>query len=191
MALYTSNYLKNLSQRTPLNESQRMFSESKSKTSFDIFLCHSFLDKDEVKGLFIELTKMGFSVYVDWIVDPQLDRNNVTKESATIVRNRLHSSKSLLLAISVNASISKWMPWELGYVDGHTSNCAIVPVSRDATPPSSYKGVEYLSLYPFISRIEDTNNQMRLWTVEQADKFVLFESWVGGTKPFSRNQRIF
>jgi len=191
MALYTSNYLKNLSQRTSLNESQRMFSESKSKTSFDIFLCHSFLDKDEVKGLFIELTKMGFSVYVDWIVDPQLDRTNVTKESATIVRNRLHSSKSLLLAISVNASISKWMPWELGYVDGYTSNCAIIPVSRDTTPPSSYKGVEYLSLYPFISRIEDTNNQMRLWTVEQADKFVLFENWVRGTKPFSRNQRIF
>jgi hypothetical protein len=191
MALYTSNYLKGISERVSLNESERMFSETKSKTSFDIFLSHSFLDRDEVRGLYIELSKMGFSVYVDWIVDPHLDRNNVTKESATLVRSRLHASRSLLLAISLNASISRWMPWELGYVDGHTSNCAIVPVSRNAAPPSSYKGVEYLSLYPFVSRVNNTRGEMKLWTVETADRYTLFENWIQGEKPNKRNVKIF
>lgn len=122
MSLYTSAYLKQISKYKNLNESTKMFSEKdKIHTSFDIFLSHSFLDKDEVEGLYIELTRMGFKVYVDWIIDPHLDRTNVTKESATIVKKRLHSSKSLLLAVSINAATSKWMPWELGYVDGHTN----------------------------------------------------------------------
>ena len=77
---------------------------------FDIFLSHSFLDQREVKGLYIELTDLGYRVYVDWIADPQLDRNNVTKESAELIRNRMKSSKTLLLAISENAEMSKWMP---------------------------------------------------------------------------------
>ena len=191
MALYSSSYLKTLTERTPLNESQRMFSETKSKTSFDIFLSHSFLDKDEVMGLYIDLTRLGFSVYVDWIVDPKLDRTNVTKETASLVQKRLHSSKSLLLAISINASISRWMPWELGYVDGHTNNCAIIPVSKSLTPPKSYEGVEYLSLYPFITRELNYKNVMDLWVVEEADKYVSIDSWISGTKPFLRTSKIF
>ena len=43
-------------------------------TKFDIFLSHSFLDKAEVQGLYQELTDFGYSVYVDWVVDPHLDR---------------------------------------------------------------------------------------------------------------------
>ena len=54
---------------------------------FYIFLSHSFLDKDEVEGLYIELTNQGYSVYVDWIIDPHLDRTNVTKASAKLIQN--------------------------------------------------------------------------------------------------------
>jgi hypothetical protein len=186
MALFTSRYLTGLTERVTLNESERMFSASKSRSTFDIFLSQSFLDKKEEQGLYIELTRMGFSVYVDWIVDPHLDRNNVTKQTATIVRNRLHSSRSLLLAISINASLSKWMPWELGYVDGNTSKCAVVPVSKSENPPSSYKGAEYLSLYPFITR-----QYSQTWVVEEANKYVDFNSWITGTKPYTRTTKIY
>jgi len=184
MALYSSIYLKNLSANTPMNESARLFSESKFKSSFDLFLSHSFLDKEVVKGLYLDLTKMGYSVYVDWIVDPYLDRNNVTKETATLVRGRLKASKSLLLAVSVNATVSKWMPWELGYVDGHTSNCAILPISDLVSPPSTYKGVEYLSLYPYITQkslYDYTTN--KLYAVENANEYATFSDWTKGIKP--------
>ncbi|KAA6331061.1 hypothetical protein EZS27_020301 [termite gut metagenome] len=191
-SIYSSSYLKDLAKSKNLNESQRMFSaKNESHTSFDIFLSHSFLDKDEVEGLYIELTRMGFKVYVDWVIDPYLDRNNVIKTTATLIRNRLKSSKTLLLAISVNASVSKWMPWELGYVDGYTNKCAIIPVSRENLPASSYKGSEYLSLYPFIKKVRDTNNKERLWVIEESNKYVLFDSWLVGSQPINQNVPIF
>ena len=97
MAIYTSSYLKNLSERKTVLFSNQIINESKiTHTSFDIFLSHSFLDKDIVEGLYIELTNQGYSVYVDWIIDPYLDRTNVTKASAKLIRNRLKISKLLI-----------------------------------------------------------------------------------------------
>ncbi len=190
--LYSSFYLKNLSQNKTLNESRKVFSaRESSKDSFDIFLSHSYLDKGEVEGLYIELTRFGFSVYVDWIVDPILDRNNVTKATATLIRDRLKASKTLLLAVSTNASMSKWMPWELGYVDGHTQKCAIIPVSREAYPTSSFKGLEYLSLYPFIKKENDSQEKPRLWVIEDARKYIVFEDWLNGKIPFQRDIAIY
>lgn len=192
--LYTSQYLKNLAKNKSVNESRKMFSVKDSVTdseSFDIFLSHSYLDKDEVEGLYLELTRMGFSVYVDWIIDPQLDRNNVTKATAMQVRKRLKSSKTLLLAISVNASVSKWMPWELGYVDGHTEKCAIIPVSKSENAPTSYLGVEYLSLYPFIKKAKDTLGYDRLFVIEEARKYVVLTDWLKGFMPSYKNSVIY
>lgn len=193
MSLYTSSYLKGLSKAKSLNESTRFFSSTlKTRTSFDIFLSHSFLDKDEVEGLYLELSKIGYSVYVDWIIDPQLDRSNVTKESATLIRLRMKSCKSLLLATSINATVSKWIPWELGYVDGHTNKCAIIPVSPNDFAPESYEGTEYLSLYPFIKKHPTTQQREILWVIEAANKYVNFEDWLRREmKPEIHNRNIF
>jgi len=193
MALYTSSYLRGLLKTKSLIEGTRMFSSGmKTLTAFDIFLSHSFLDKDEVEGLYIELTRLGYSVYVDWIIDPELDRNNITKKSATLIRNRLKSSKSLLLAVSVNATISKWMPWELGYVDGNTNKCAIIPVSQSDYAPNSYVGVEYLSLYPFIKKVSISGFKDELYVIEEARKFTTFNEWFKfGKQPEIKTYNIF
>lgn len=178
MALYTSEYLKErVRKNSPVLEN-RMFSEQKkTHTSFDIFLSHSFLDKEDVKGLYDELTSMGISVYVDWIIDPQLDRNNVTRESAELIRNRMKISKTLLLAISDSAAMSKWMPWELGYVDGNTRKCAIVPVSKDNVPRKEFVRAEYLLLYPYIKRAE-IGFTTDAYLVESANRYVKFYDWI-------------
>lgn len=179
MAIYTSSYLKNLSKRKTVLFSDQIINESKkTHISFDIFLSHSFLDKDEVEGLYIELTNQGYSVYVDWIIDPHLDRTNVTKASAKLIQNRLKISKSLLLAISTNATVSKWMPWELGYVDGNTSKCAIMPVSKSEYAPNSYTGAEYLSIYPFIKKVPTSGLGEKLFVIEEAKKYVIFDDWL-------------
>jgi len=107
--IYSSSYLKTVGQYQNLNESRIFSARNDMQTSFDIFLSHSYLDKEIVKGLYRELTTMSFTVYVDWIIDPELDKGNVTKETATKIRNRLNMSKTLLLAISENAAVSKWM----------------------------------------------------------------------------------
>ena len=193
MALYTSSYLKNLSQRKTVLFSRQILNESKKNhTSFDIFLSHSFLDKDEVEGLYIELTNQGYSVYVDWIIDPELDRNNITKKSATLIRNRLKSSRTLLLAVSVNATVSKWMPWELGYVDGNTNKCAIVPISKSNYAPNSYSGVEYLSLYPFIKKVQTRGIGEKLFVIEETLKYIIFDDWLKlGEQPKAQAVNIF
>jgi hypothetical protein len=177
--IYSSSYLKTLGQYQNLNESRIFSARNDMQTSFDIFLSHSYLDKEIVKGLYRELTIMGFKVYVDWIIDTELDRGNVTKETATKIRNRLNMSKTLLLAISENATVSKWMPWELGYGDGYTHKCAIIPVSESSYNYStSWKGVEYLSLYPFIKKHNTSDGKEKLWVIENANKYVMFDSWL-------------
>lgn len=178
MALYNSNYLKTIYDRNSTQLRTIFLSESiKTHTSFDIFLSHSFLDKEEVGGLYYELTQMGFSVYVDWIVDPQLDRNNVTKQTAELVRNRMKMSKKLLLAISTNATMSKWMPWELGYVDGNTNKCAIVPVSTDGISRSDFTRVEYLTLYPYLKRAQ-LQGTVSAFITESGTNYVSINNWI-------------
>jgi len=189
MPLYTSTYLKELSLRKSFFKAENILAESKkTHTTFDIFLSHSFLDKDEVEGLYIELTNKGFSVYVDWIIDPDLDRNNVTKETAEIIRKRMKSSKSLLLAISVNAAMSKWMPWELGYVDGNTNQCAIVPISKDSSIPRSFKRSEYLLLYPYLKRATIAYESESFIT-ESAYSYVSLNDWVRNKSTQTFNNR--
>ena len=193
MAIYTSNYLKDLSQRKTALFSKQILNESKKiHTSFDIFLSHSFLDKDVVEGLYIELKNLGYTVYVDWIIDPELNRNNVTKGTATLVRNRLKSSTTLLLAVSVNSAISKWVPWELGLVDGSTQKCAIIPVSKSAPAPNSYIGMEYLTLYPFIKKVSTTKSRERLFVIEAPLKYIIFDEWlIPGKQPKTQTINIY
>ena len=213
MAIYTSNYLKNITRRNrkkarfssheetsslkefPIRRNvfnASIFEKLAIETSFDIFLSHSFLDRDEVEGLYIELTNQGYSVYVDWIIDPHLDRTNVTKTSARLIQKRLQVSKSLLLAISINATVSKWMPWELGYVDGNTNKCAILPVSKIANAPDSYLGSEYLSIYPFIKKVATDDQGEELFVIEESQKYINFDAWIKlGEKPKKQQTPIF
>lgn len=188
MALFTSNYLRNKYSSTLITEQKRQFSTvDKSKLEFDIFLSHCYLDKEEVLGLYRELTEMGFSVYVDWIVDPDLDRNNVTKVTAELIKNRMKNSKSLLLAVSTNAVMSKWMPWELGFVDGKTDRCAIIPVSKDNLSHTSFNRIEYLKLYPYIEiDVIKGSNTYKLWVYDDDNSFVIFDSWITGFNPYRR-----
>jgi hypothetical protein len=42
-----------------------------------------------VLGTKVVLESFGFSVYVDWIVDPHMNREHVTRETAAILRDRM------------------------------------------------------------------------------------------------------
>ena len=195
MGIYSSSYLKDIASSKQGLFERKLFSVQNvpENKMFDIFLSHSFLDREEVQGLYQELTDFGYTVYVDWIVDPHLDHSNVTKESASLVRKRMKYSKSLLLAISVNASMSKWIPWELGYVDGNTNRCAIIPVAKEGIPPKSFKGKEYLSLYPFIKKLPVSGtNEDKLWVIEAEYAYSQLDSWYSdGLIRENRNVNIF
>lgn len=149
MAYFTESHFRYY--RVNLNESQRTFSSrarNDLNTKFDIFISYNINDKEIIRGVYNELTEMGFKVYVDFIIDPELNRSNVTLDTAKKIRARLENSKSLFYALSPNAVMSRWMPWELGVVDGHTKKCAILPIFSCET--NVYHRQEYLQLYPVI-----------------------------------------
>lgn len=82
----------------------------KSIKSYDIFLSHNFLDAEIIYGLKKLLEENGFSVFVDWIEAPDLDRTKVVPETADYLRKTMKRNSSLLYAVSDNSSGSKWMP---------------------------------------------------------------------------------
>jgi len=163
--------------------------EQKSVTSndkiYDVFLSHSSDDAEIVAGLKLEIEDLGYTVYIDWIEDPQLDRTNVTKETALVLKERMKKCKSLIYAFSENASNSKWMPWELGYFDALKGTVAVLPISK--TNKSSYKGSEYLGIYYYIeiNNVLNTNNPT-IWVHETATKYMIFLGWINGSKPTQR-----
>ena len=147
--------------------------------SFDIFLSHASEDAILIKGLRDELAEFGFSVYVDWIVDPQFDRSNVTKDTASALRGRMRQSKCLLFATSEASRKSVWMPWELGYMDGFTtSRVAIVPMVSDYDAGSEFKGQEYLGIYPYLDKTGSS-----LWIHKSSSAYVNFKDWLSGKDP--------
>jgi hypothetical protein len=114
----------------------------------DIFLSHSYDDKELVLGVTLTIEDLGYSVYLDWRDDPSLDRKRVTKETAEKLRVRMKASRCLLYSTTEHASESKWMPWELGFKDGDNTRAAILPVSRIQTGSLSRSGISRsLSVY--------------------------------------------
>ncbi len=150
---------------------------------YDIFLSHSTNDAPKVAGLKLLLEDLGFSVYVDWIEDPQMNRSNVTKATAAVLKARMHSCKSLFYAFSENSSGSKWMPWELGYFDGIKQRAAVLPIATGSQSTSEFRGTEYLGLYHYITVENDTAGKRRLWVRESGSKYVVYDDWL------ARNQQ--
>lgn len=126
---------------------------------FDIFLSHAIADAEIILGVKELLESDGLSVYVDWVVDPQLDRRNVTPATAARLRGRMNHCGYLLYASSSSSSNSKWMPWELGYFDGRRGRVGILPVV--ATAGAGFAGVEYLGLYPHVELAELVTGRRR------------------------------
>lgn len=123
---------------------------STSRTSFDIFLSHSKMDEKYVLGAKRILEEKGLSVYVDWLEDTQLDRSMVNKETADYIRKRMKQCKLLFYLHTPNSRVSKWCPWELGYFDGYTESAERTMVFPLVNSGESFKGQEYLGLYPFV-----------------------------------------
>jgi hypothetical protein len=162
---------------------------NKAHETFDIFLSHPYLDKDEVLNLKDEIEAMGYTLYVDWIVDKELNRKNVTKRNADILRDRMVKSSSLIYIVTENSSESRWMPWELGFYDGYdgkgtnSGKVAIMPIKDKPDSSDSYNGTEYLGLYPYIVKAKMKDNGMALWVHRDAENYVTFKSWLQGEKP--------
>lgn len=147
--------------------------------SFDIFLSHSISDATLVRGVKRILETQGFTVYVDWVIDPQLNRSNVTKDTAALLRKRMTQCRSLIYVSTVSASSSRWMPWELGYFDGlKKGNVAIMPLVN--TDQDTFTGQEYLGLYPLVEKNKYTNGEKVVIIKEPGVRWSTLSSFSNG-----------
>ncbi len=133
---------------------EKLVQESRSFSllkTYDIFLSHSFKDAAPILRLKQILEGKGYSVYVDWIEDKDLNRSKVNTETAKVIRERLKGSKCLIYAVTSNSVTSSWVQWELGLGDGQKDGrVAILPLlESEETNPTFYKQ-EYLGLYPYV-----------------------------------------
>jgi len=144
-------------------------------SSYDIFLSHSYDDARLVRLIKEMLEEKGFSVYVDWIEDKQLDRGRVTKSTAEILRQRMNTCASLIYLTSESAERSLWMPWELGYMDSRTGLVAVAPIIDEN---KNFEGREYLGLYPYIDLTNDN-----FYIHRSTNEWVNLKGWMAGEQP--------
>lgn len=165
---------------TVVKSARQIIMESYSAASdtdkFDVFLSHAKVDADLVLGVKKILEREGRSVYVDWENDAQLDRTNVTSETADVLRRRMRQSATLLYIATDSASSSKWMPWELGYFDGYRPNAvAILPLMDSAN--DKFDGQEYLGLYPKVTKDTLEGSTIEKVFVEDRKKWTTLEAF--------------
>lgn len=120
------------------------------RISFDVFLSHSKMDDKYVLGAKQILEEKGYSVYIDWINDPQLDRSKVNKRTADYLRKRMRQCHLMFYLHTKNASLSRWCPWELGFFDGSSELIDRTFVFPLVQSGNTFRGQEYLELYPIV-----------------------------------------
>lgn len=171
------------------NEQAQVLTENQTiyfdKSGYDLFLSHSYLDKILVYTIVNLFNNAGYSVYVDWMVDMQLDRSKINRTTAETLRKRMDTCHGLAYISTTNIVNSKWCPWELGYVDGKTKGrCAILPVM--ATGSDTFKGQEYLSLYPYIDyEKQKGSDKKEFWVNDPQDssQYITLKKWLSGCDP--------
>lgn len=149
-----------------------------SSTRYDIFLSHNSKDAATIFGLVQILEAAGFSVFVDWIEAPEMDREKVTPATAAYLRDAMRRSNSLLYAVSENSDGSKWMPWELGFSDGLHGHVAVVPISEFENASDSYQGKEYLGLYPYVTAESFQYGTPRIVVRKSSNNLEELKSWL-------------
>ena len=113
----------------------------------------------------------------------QLDRSNVNKDTALILRDRMNCSNGLSYIATSNSTVSKWCPWELGYFDGKKNGrCCILPIMES----QSFNGQEYLGLYPYLDYDKYTGqNKYEFWVNNQgSSEYVKLREWLDGKEPY-------
>lgn len=150
----------------------RSFSASKT---YDVFLSHRTSDADIVWGLKSAIEGEGLSCYVYWVENPSALTQPVTRDTADGLRTKMRACRSLVYADTTAATESKWMPWEMGFLDGFRQKVAIFPVAKGTTTATSYEGQEYLGLYPWI---RESATSGRLAVVDRSTFVDFLQGWV-------------
>lgn len=117
-----------------------------------VFISHRHDDLEDLRGIIGFLEKnYNVKCYID-SRDPSLPKTT-SGETARRIKGRIEGCKKFILLATEGAIDSKWCNWELGYGDAKKfkDHIAIFPLKKKGTSEFSYKGYEYLQIYPAIA----------------------------------------
>ena len=123
-----------------------------------VFISHKHDELQELKEVLCFLEeKYDVRVYID-SQDPTMPKKT-SEITASNLKNRIKKCDKFILLATNGAIESKWCNWELGYGDAQKfkDHIALFPIKPKGSLDSSYKGAEYLSLYPYICYEDGTN----------------------------------
>lgn len=122
------------------------------KKKIRVFISHKHDDLEDLKGI-IGFLENNFNVkcYID-SRDMTMPRTT-SGETAERIKERIKQCERFILLATDGAIESKWCNWELGYGDAEkydSRHMALFPMKEIDERDSSYKGNEYMEIYPHI-----------------------------------------
>ncbi|MBR4237536.1 toll/interleukin-1 receptor domain-containing protein [bacterium] len=190
MENFSKRYLNELFQQNrirdsfSLNESNRIDSDDKQ---YDVFLSYCYTDKDYAIKIMNLFEKNGYKVYID-LKDPKLNRKKVDRDTVVRLSSVMNRCKSLVYVHTKSSTMSKWCPWELGYMSGKKNfRCATILLTEDK---EEFPRQEYLDIYPYLNYGMDTTNHYQIWARDlDSNRYVNFRAYINGTNPYEHKQR--
>ncbi len=146
----------------PLYESFANIKTASIQARVTMFLSHSHLDRNLVRGLIRYLERLGISLFVDWNDSSMPAVTN--RVTAAKLKQRIKDSSLFMVLATRNALKSKWVPWEIGIADQMKGESA-VSVIAVADPSGKFEGAEYLQLYQLVA-FPDVGGFARMFTAE-------------------------
>ena len=134
------------------NRQVRNFTAYSADTN--VFLSHKHSDKAELQAVKKILEDCGARPYVDW-QDPSMP-SETRAETALKIKQKIISSNKFIFIATSDALIAPWCNWEIGFGDATKSikdSIALFPVKENN---GTWKGNEYLQLYPTIEYEDGT-----------------------------------
>lgn len=185
----SKTYLNTLVNRHIINESISINDSNRVDTTnkiYDVFLSYCYTDKAYAMKIVNLFEKVGYSVYID-LRDSALSRNKkVDRKTVIRIASIMNRCKSLVYVHTASAKMSKWCPWELGYMSGKKNfRCATILLIEDK---EEFPRQEYLDIYPFLTFGMDANNRQYDFFAHDLDNksnYVPFKDYINnGRSPY-------
>ena len=97
--------------------------------SYDLFISHSYKDREFVSDVVSDANKAGYNCYVDWTADNDfLKRSLVSDYTKEVLKARMRQSQKLLYLSSSNSRESAWVAFELKFYQEVVKNEIIMMV---------------------------------------------------------------
>lgn len=109
---------------------------------YDLFVSHSYQDREKIYGIVAKANEVGLSCYVDWTADDDfLKRGLVSEFTKEVLKARMEQSANLLFISSEKARASEWVSFELEYYQEHVKN-EILMIVLDGEDDHDFRRIE-------------------------------------------------